>query len=160
MDMFLLEDFARVESPDEEQLGGLPPFASTSSGGSGNHRTHERNDTSRIGDNSGNNGGGAAGAGVSGGSCGSGGRGFAGGIRSAEAEVLVTRRQCNFIPGSFHGGAIAVAAEEIGRRCPPPSLISDFSAERSSNARVQYMEVRCRAQAGIKAGFSVTVAFY
>lgn len=61
-------------------------------------------------------------------------------FRSAEAEVLVTRRHCNYKPGTMHGGAVAVAAEEIARRCPPAPLpLSGASVP--ENPRVQYMEV-------------------
>lgn len=84
------------------------------------------------------------------------------GSRSAEAQILVTRRLCNYMPGTFHGGAIAVAAEEIGRRCPPPSLINSASAfarnaaSRFSepNPRVQYMEVHYMSAIRRRAGLA------
>lgn len=60
-------------------------------------------------------------------------------MRTAEAEIKVTQQQYNYMPGTFHGGAIAVSAEEIARRCPP-----SFAAASSTpphDPRVRYIEV-------------------
>lgn len=76
-----------------------------------------------------------------------------GGVRSAEAEVVVTRRQCNYIPGTMHGGAIAVAAEEIARRCPPAPLPMD-AVSIPGNPRIQYMEVHYMSPIKRRAGLA------
>lgn len=78
-------------------------------------------------------------------------------IRSAEAEVLITRRQCNYIPGTMHGGAIAVAAEEIARRCPPAPLpVEDASIP--GNPLIQYMEVHYMSPIKRRAGLAAVSA--
>lgn len=79
------------------------------------------------------------------------------GFRSAEAEVLVTRRQCNYRPGTMHGGAIAIAAEEIARRCPPAPLTLD-PVPIPGNPRVQYMEVHYMSPIKRRAGLSAVSA--
>lgn len=61
-------------------------------------------------------------------------------MRVAEGEVEITQRHLNYMPGSLHGGAIAISAEEIARRCPP-WWSEDVSAEPFRNPRVRYMEV-------------------
>lgn len=78
-------------------------------------------------------------------------------FRSAEAEVLVTRRQCNYMPGTMHGGAIAVAAEEIARRCPP-ALLSEDALSVSANPRVKYMEVHYMSPIKRRAGLAAVSA--
>lgn len=75
------------------------------------------------------------------------------GFRSAEADVLVTRRMCNYIPGTMHGGAIAVAAEEIARRCPPAPLPMT-PVPIPGNPRVQYMEVHYMSPIQRRAGLA------
>lgn len=78
-------------------------------------------------------------------------------IRSAEAEVLITRRLCNYIPGTMHGGAIAVAAEEIARRCPPAPLpVEDASIP--GNPLIQYMEVHYMSPIKRRAGLAAVSA--
>lgn len=62
------------------------------------------------------------------------------GFRSAEAEVRVTKQQVNYMPGTMHGGAVAVAAEEIARRCHPEPVKADGSLI-SEAPRIQSMEV-------------------
>lgn len=76
-----------------------------------------------------------------------------GGFRSAEADVLVTRRMCNYIPGTMHGGAIAVAAEEIARRCPPAPLPM-APVPIPGNPRVRYMEVHYMSPIKRRAGLA------
>jgi len=76
-----------------------------------------------------------------------------GDFRSAEAEVIVTRRMCNYMPGTMHGGAIAVAAEEIARRCPPAPLPMDPVAI-PGNPRVQCMEVHYMSPIKRRAGLA------
>lgn len=76
-----------------------------------------------------------------------------GGFRSAEADVLVTRRMCNYIPGTMHGGAIAVAAEEIARRCPPAPLPM-APVPIPGNPRVQCMEVHYMSPIKRRAGLA------
>lgn len=77
------------------------------------------------------------------------------GIRSAEAEVAVLRRHCNYLPGTFHGGAIAVAAEEIARRCPPPSVAPTISPSAvEETPRVRYMEVHYMSAIKRRAGLA------
>eukprot|EP00752_Nemacystus_decipiens_P012869 g11394.t1 len=80
-----------------------------------------------------------------------------GGFRSAEAEVLVTRRMCNYLPGTMHGGAIAVAAEEIARRCPPAPLPMD-AIPVPGNPRIQYMEVHYMSPIKRRAGLAAVSA--
>lgn len=80
-----------------------------------------------------------------------------GGFRSAEADVLVTRRMCNYLPGTMHGGAIAVAAEEIARRCPPAPLPMD-AVPVPGNSRVQYMEVHYMSPIKRRAGLAAVSA--
>ncbi|CAM9868520.1 unnamed protein product [Scytosiphon promiscuus] len=76
-----------------------------------------------------------------------------GGFRSAEAECAVTKRMCNYIPGTMHGGAIAVAAEEIARRCPPaPAPMGTVPAR--GNDRVEYMEVHYMSPIKRRAGLA------
>ncbi|CAM9579709.1 unnamed protein product [Ectocarpus sp. 4 AP-2014] len=75
------------------------------------------------------------------------------GFRSAEAECLVTRRMCNYMPGTMHGGAIAVAAEEIARRCPPAPFPMD-AVPIPGNPRVQYMEVHYMSPIKRRAGLA------
>lgn len=75
------------------------------------------------------------------------------GFRSAEADVLVTRRMCNYMPGTMHGGAIAVAAEEIARRCSPSPLPMD-PIPIPGNPRVQYMEVHYMSPIKRRAGLA------
>lgn len=75
------------------------------------------------------------------------------GFRSAEAEVLVLKRQCNYRPGTMHGGAVAVAAEEMARRCPPAPLSLD-AVPISGNPRVQYMEVHYMSPIKRRAGLA------
>ena len=78
-------------------------------------------------------------------------------IRSAEAEMLITRRQCNYVPGTMHGGAIAVAAEEIARRCPPAPLpVEDASIP--ANPLIQYMEVHYMSPIKRRAGLAAVSA--
>lgn len=76
-----------------------------------------------------------------------------GGFRSAEAECPVTRRMCNYIPGTMHGGAIAVAAEEIARRCPPAPLPMG-AVPALGNHRVEYMEVHYMSPIKRRAGLA------
>ncbi|CAM9760313.1 unnamed protein product [Laminaria digitata] len=78
-------------------------------------------------------------------------------IRSAEAEVLITRRKCNYMPGTMHGGAIAVAAEEIARRCPPSPLPVD-DASVLGNPSIQYMEVHYMSPIKRRAGLAAVSA--
>ncbi|CAM9313281.1 unnamed protein product [Ectocarpus fasciculatus] len=80
-----------------------------------------------------------------------------GGFRSAEAECLVTRRMCNYMPGTMHGGAIAVAAEEIARRCRPAPLPMD-TVPVPGNPRVQYMEVHYMSPIKRRAGLAAVSA--
>lgn len=80
-----------------------------------------------------------------------------GGFRSAEADVLVTRRMCNYLPGTMHGGAIAVAAEEIARRCPPAPLPMD-AVPVPGSPRVQYMEVHYMSPIKRRAGLAAVSA--
>lgn len=54
------------------------------------------------------------------------------GIGCAKAEVVVSKRQFNYMPGTLHGGAIAVASEEMGRRCLPGNIMVKY-------AEVHYM---------------------
>lgn len=74
-------------------------------------------------------------------------------FRSAEADVLVTRRMCNYIPGTMHGGAIAVAAEEIARRCPPAPLTM-APVPIPGNPRVQSIEVHYMSPIKRRAGLA------
>ncbi|CAN0365635.1 unnamed protein product [Hapterophycus canaliculatus] len=80
-----------------------------------------------------------------------------GGFRSAEAECPVTRRMCNYIPGTMHGGAIAVAAEEIARRCPPAPLPMGAVPALETH-RVEYMEVHYMSPIKRRAGLAAVSA--
>lgn len=84
-------------------------------------------------------------------------RGDEGDFRSAEAECLVTRRMCNYMPGTMHGGAIAVAAEEIARRCPP-SPWPMGAVPTLGNHRVEYMEVHYMSPIKRRAGLAAMSA--
>lgn len=73
-------------------------------------------------------------------------------MRVAEGEVEVTQRHLNYMPGSLHGGAIAISAEEIARRCPP--WCEDGSAEPFRDPRVRYMEVHYMSPIKKRAGLA------
>lgn len=76
------------------------------------------------------------------------------GIGCANAEVLVSKRQCNYIPGTLHGGAIAVAAEEMGRRCSPSNLSFQELTPPGNDIMVKYAEVHYMSPIKRRAGLT------
>ena len=73
-------------------------------------------------------------------------------FRIAEAEVSVTKRHLNYIPGVCHGGAIAVAAEVMARRCPPSYF--PLNEMISGNPSIKFMEVHYMSAIKRRAGLA------
>ncbi|CAM9464806.1 unnamed protein product, partial [Choristocarpus tenellus] len=61
---------------------------------------------------------------------------------SASAELGLTKRHCNYMPGTMHGGAVAVASEIIGGYSRQSALDMDATG---SIPRVRFMEVHYMA---------------